>query len=282
MSNASTSMVLKIVILSLGLSALACGLPGATGSPSDVGSAVTSTPRSAPTSTSLQPGQPPTADSPSSVSGECSNTYYPVVEGATWSYAVTGGPDGPTSYTDTIGSIDGDSFVLTTTLGDITRTQRWSCTADGLVALDFGGGSATLAVSDVHMEFDTTDTTGVTLPAHISPGDTWSQTFTIEGTQDFTGDQSTDVTGDVKYDSTASRVETTTVPAGDFDALRVEATNSMDLTVKTSGMTVPMSVSGTLVNWYAPGVGYVRSVEKTNVFGVDVEITTELTSYNIP
>lgn len=282
MGRITPSVVSKIVILSLGLGALACGLPGAGGSPSDEGQPATAAPLSASTATSAAPAEPPTAVSSSSVSGDCSNTYYPVVEGATWTYAVTGGPDGPTSYTDTITSISGDTFILTTTIGDIERTQRWSCTADGLVALDFGGGSATLAVSDIQMVFDTTETTGVTLPAAISPGDTWSQTFTVKGTRSNASDQSADVTGDVEYDSTASQVETVNVPAGDFDALRMDATNSMDLTVQTSGLTVPLSVSGTLVNWYAPGVGNVRSIEKTNLFGVDVEITTELTSYNIP
>jgi hypothetical protein len=122
----------------------------------------------------------------------------------------------------------------------------------------------------------------VTLPSEISPGDTWSQTFTLEGTQNVTADQTSNVVGQVKYDSTAVSVESVTVPAGTFDALRVEGPNSMDLTVEMSGFTVPMTISGTLVRWYAPGVGYVKSVETSNVFDIDVEITTELASYSIP
>jgi hypothetical protein len=282
MAKANPSMVLKIVILSLGLSAMACGFPGVSVNPSGQSSAATNPPPSVPTATSVQPADLPTAKSPSSASGDCSNTYYPVVDGATWSYTVTGGPDGPVSYIDTISSVNGDSFILTTVIGDIERTQRWSCTADGLVALDFGGGSATLAVSDLQMVFDTTETTGVTLPADISPGDTWSQEFTIEGTEAIAGDQSASVAGQAKYDSTATGIEGVSVLGGSFDALRVEGTNSMDLNVQMSGFTVPMAVSGTLVRWYAPGVGYIRSVEKSDVLDTQLELTTELTSYAIP
>jgi hypothetical protein len=281
MSRAGPSVYITIVILSLGLSGVACGLPSIGGSQTDAGAGATEPPSTS-TSAPQPQSEPPTPASQSSASGACSNTYMPVAQGATWSYDVTGGSDGPTSYTDTISSVSADSFILTTTTGDIVRDQRWSCAADGLVALDFGGGTATLAVADTHMVFDTTESTGVTLPSEISPGDTWSQTFTLEGTQNVTADQTSNVVGQVKYDSTAVSVESVTVPAGTFDALRVEGPNSMDLTVEMSGFTVPMTISGTLVRWYAPGVGYVKSVETSNVFDIDVEITTELASYSIP
>jgi DUF3108-like len=281
MSEVRPSTYITIVILSLGLGAMACGLPSSGGGQTDAGVGATEPP-SSPTNGPQPQSAPPTAPSPSSASGACSNTYQPVVQGATWSYDVTGGTSGPTSYTDQISSVSGDSFILTTTTGDIVRDQRWSCTADGLVALDFGGGTATLAVADMSVVFDTTEATGVTLPSDISPGDTWSQTFTLEGTQNVTGDQAAKVTGTVKYDSTATGLESVTVPAGTFDTLRMEGPNSMDLSVEMSGFAVPMAITGTIVRWYAPGVGYVKSIETSNVFGTDVEITTELTSYNIP
>jgi hypothetical protein len=195
---------------------------------------------------------------------------------------VTGGPNGPTSYTDTISSVEGDSFVLTTTFEDITRTQRWSCGPDGLVALDFGGASAALALADLQADFNTTEATGITLPAAISQGDRWSQTFTLEGTQTLPGDQTADVTGQVQYDATASGLESATVSAGTFEALRVDSTSTMNITVQMSGITVPTTIVGTTVQWYAPNVGMVRSIEKSNIFGTEVEVTSELTGYSLP
>jgi hypothetical protein len=282
MSQASPSMYFKVMILSLGLSAVGCGLPSISGGQTDQDATVTGIPTSSPTATPIQSEEPPTAESPSATSGACSNTYLPVVQGATWSYDVTGGPNGTTSYTDTISALSGDSFTLTTSVQDLTRTQRWSCGADGLVALDFGGASATLAVANLQAEFDTTASTGVTLPADIAPGDTWSQTFTLEGSQTVSGDRPAKAEGQVEYDSTAAGLESVTVPAGTFEALRVDGTTSMDLTVHLSGFTVPMTISGTIVRWYAPGVGFIRSVEKSDVFGTELEVKTELTSYDIP
>ncbi len=282
MRKVSPSVYFKVMILSLGLSAMACGLPSISGGQTDQNSIATGVPQSSPSATPIQPEASSTVESLSATGGACSNAYLPVVQGATWSYDVTGGPNGTTSYTDTISAVSGDSFTLTTTLEDLTRTQRWSCGADGLVALDFGGASATLAVANLQTEFDTTESTGVTLPANVSPGDTWSQTFTLEGTQTITGDQTVQAEGKVKYELTAAGMESVTVPAGTFEALRVDGTTSMDLTVQMSGFTVPMTITGTIVRWYAPDVGYIQSVEQSNVFDTEVEVTTELASYDIP
>jgi hypothetical protein len=281
MKRLGLSVATKTMVLSLCLSAMACGLPGIGGGLSDRSSAVTETPPPSPSVTPLRPTEPTAADSPSSTSA-CSNAFFPVAQGATWSYDVTGGPNGTTSYVDTISVTGGDSFTLTTAFGDTTRTQRWSCTSNGLVALDFGGASATLAVADLHAVFDTAESSGVTLPAHISPGDTWSQTFTLEGTLAITGDQTTKASGQVRYDSTATGMESVRVPAGTFDALRIDGISSMEIGVEMGGFTVPMTISGTFVRWYAPGVGFVRSVEDSDVFDTQVKITTELTGYSIP
>ena len=219
---------------------------------------------------------------PSLASGECANTYFPVKQGATWSYEVTDGSSDTVNYADTISKLSVDGFVLTSEFDDVTRTQRWSCKTDGLLALDFGGGSATLAVADLQAVFDTTEVSGITLPQDIAPGDTWSQSFTIEGDQTLSGDQTAEVNGSVDYSSTAVEMERVTVPAGTFDALRVDSTTKMDITIKLSGFAVPTTIEGTIVRWYAPDIGYVRSVEASNVLGEEVEVTIELTGYEIP
>jgi len=282
MNRVSPLTIVKLVILSLGLSAMACGLPSIGAGQTNEGASATEVPQASPTKTPQQPVKAPTAESPSATSGDCANTYFPVVQGATWSYLVTGGPTGTTSYTDIISEVNGNSFILTTEFADLTRTQRWSCSADGLVALDYGGSSATLAVAGLQAVFDTTQVTGVTLPADISLGETWSQTFILEGTQTLSGDQTAKSEGDVKYDSTAAGMESVNVPAGTFEALRIDSTTTMEITVELSGFKVPTTIAGTIVRWYVPGVGYVRSVETSNMFDTEVEVTTELTDYSIP
>jgi hypothetical protein len=48
------------------------------------------------------------------------------------------------------------------------------------------------------------------------------------------------------------------------------------------GLEVPVKFNGTTITWYAPGVGYVRSVENGDFGGTAFSATTELQSYHIP
>src|SRR6185503_15452140 len=63
--------------------------------------------------------KPPATDIPSPAetsvgtpSGLCANPYYPVREGATWTYASTGGPTGGYDFTDRITAVTDDGFTL--------------------------------------------------------------------------------------------------------------------------------------------------------------------------
>src|SRR5215211_9555298 len=95
--------------------------------------------------------------------GLCTNVYYPVQPGATWTYKSTGGPAGEYSFTDTITSIREDGFTLSTQIGDMTRTQEWTCSAEGLTALQLGGAPAAMLNSqEIEMSLDVSNVTGVT------------------------------------------------------------------------------------------------------------------------
>src|SRR5215211_1728484 len=95
--------------------------------------------------------------------GLCTNVYYPVREGATWIYKSTGGPAGEYSFTDTITSIREDGFTLSTQIGDMARTQEWTCSAEGLTALQLGGAPAAMLNSqEIEMSLDVSNVTGVT------------------------------------------------------------------------------------------------------------------------
>src|SRR4030095_4054935 len=95
----------------------------------------------------------------------CANAYYPVRQGATWTYKSSGGPAGDYGFTDTITSVREDGFTLSTQIGDLTRTQEWTCKPEGLVALQLGGAPAAMLNSqNIQLNLDAKDSTGITFP----------------------------------------------------------------------------------------------------------------------
>jgi hypothetical protein len=101
------------------------------------------------------------------------------------------------------------------------------------------------------------------MPASVQVGDSWatdeeitaigfgvSETFTIH----------------TEYQ--AAGMETVTVPAGTFNALRI------DITISNSSQTLPVTIDGS--SWFVEGIGQVRNVAKNPSFDL------ELTSFSIP
>ena len=214
--------------------------------------------------------------------GECTNPYYPVLSGASWTYSGSGGPAGAYAFTDTISQVGADGFTLTTQFSELTRTQEWSCTPEGLVALQYGGGSGSIATTGSTATYDTTSVTGVTLPASIKPGDTWTQTYEIQGEQTLGDGQLGTSTGKIKSDFRAVGMESVSVSAGTFEALRIDTELLMELTVTVSGITVPTTITSSGSMWYAPGVGWVKSISSGTLMEQAYMDTIELTAYTLP
>ncbi len=61
-------------------------------------------------------------------------------QGASWTYTGEAGPRGSYTFTDQVTDLRSDGFTLTADFDGLRRVQEWSCTAQGLVALDFSGG----------------------------------------------------------------------------------------------------------------------------------------------
>lgn len=219
---------------------------------------------------------------PAAEGGLCVNAYYPIRQGATWTYRSTGGPAGEYSFTDTVTAVRGDGFTLSTQIGDLTRSQEWTCTAEGLAALQLGGApAAMLNAQNIQMNLDVTNGSGVTFPGQINAGDQWQQSL------DFTGNvtmmnEKADATGTAQMNFNAVGNESVTVPAGTFDALKVEADVTLNINASYQGITLPVTFSGDYTYWFAQGVGWVKAMGTGNVFGTSFSETTELQSYNIP
>jgi hypothetical protein len=212
----------------------------------------------------------------------CTNTYYPVRQGATWTYKSTGGPAGEYSFTDTITSTRVDSFTLSTQIGNITRTQEWTCTAEGLAAQQLGGAPAAMLNSqNIQMNLDVINATGVAFPSQINPGDQWSHTLEVAGNVTMMNEEA-QATGNAQMNFSALGNESVTVPAGTFDALKVEVDVTLNIDATYEGITLPVSFTGEYTYWFAPNVGWVKSTGTGNVLGTAFTDTTELQSYGIP
>lgn len=213
--------------------------------------------------------------------GLCTNLYYPVRQSATWTYKSTGGPAGEYSFTDTITSLREDGFTLSTQIGDLTRAQEWTCTAEGLSALQLGGAPAAMLNSqNIQLNLDVDNATGVTFPSQINPGDQWQQNLDVSGNVMALNEEA-EATGSVQMSFNAVGNESVTVPAGTFEALKVEVDVILNVNATFEGITLPVSFTGDYTYWFAPGVGWVKASGTGSVLGNSFTDTTELQSYNI-
>lgn len=267
-----------------GATAVPTPIPTAVPATTPIQVAVPATATVAPTATPVPTATavPPTATSkPEPAATACDNLYYPIIEGATWTYNESDPSFDPFSYTDVIAAVGAERFTLNTQFPNISRVQEWACGPDGLTGLEFSGGSAgSLTAAGETAQFQTTAVTGVTLPTSIAPGDEWAQSYEISGAQKLGEGQSATTQGTVTLAFTAVNLETVTTPAGSFQALRIDSKVQFDLTVTVGNITSPVSFTAVTSAWYAPGVGMVKSTSADDTLGGT--ITIELAAYNLP
>jgi hypothetical protein len=217
-------------------------------------------------------------DSSPVTSSACDNPLHPVAAGASWTYTLSGFSND--TFVRSIIAVDAAGFTDQDVFASgVTRTGEWKCDGGALIALSpNGGATASVQTTGLDSSFETTAHSGVTLPASVNAGDTWSQELTVEGAQDINGveAQSKNVTS---YSCTAGGVEPVTVPAGAFEAQRVDCQIHMAITVIMNGLEVPTAFDSTYTVWYAPGVGMVRTDSLVSGMG---DSTLELTAYSIP
>ncbi len=240
----------------------------------------------APTSTEAPQATEPSVSAgggmPVAGAGLCANAYYPVREGATWTYSSTGGPAGGRGFVDTVTSVREDGFTLTSKYGDLTRTQEWSCTPQGLVALQLGGAALSIFEPDtMQVKLDVSHVSGITFPNEIKPGDAWQHALDFSGKITMRGHE-TDAKGEAQSSFTAVGYETVTVPAGTFDALKIHVDTTFDLTSNFSGVSLPFTFTTPYDYWFVQGVGWVKASGKGTVDDDSFTETIELQSYNIP
>ena len=216
------------------------------------------------------------------VEGACANEYYPVVQGAAWTYESVGSPAGKYVFTDTVSAVQNDGFTLTSKYGDLIRTQEWGCQEQGLVALQLGGpATATLGSQDMDFTFDVKNVEGVTYPTSMLPGEEWMHALEFESKMNIANEPAAAI-GNAQTQFMAFGQESITVPAGTFQALRVQVDTNITFTIQVQGISVPVSFSGSYTYWFARGVGWVKAQGEGNITGTSFTETIELQDYRIP
>lgn len=214
-------------------------------------------------------GAAPSAQPPSGqASGDlCANPYLPAVEGATWTYTMSTDFEDITQV-DTITDVGDDAFLIETVQPELSYVTTWHCSADGLLWLQSDGGifSAVFQTGSGTSTVETLSYSGVSLPRNVQPGDTWTTTEEIHASG-----SGVDETFTISAEMNAVGMDTITVPAGSFEALRI------DLVMSNSSSVLPVTIEESY--WYAANVGVVKS---TGIVNTSLSFDLELDSYSIP
>jgi len=216
--------------------------------------------------------------------GGCTNAYYPLSSGATWSYASTGSITGDYTYTETLSGLSDTGFMTNDAFSiGATRTVTWSCDSGNLTSLATGSGNASVSSSSMTLTIDSVNATGYIIPADFTDGKIWSEDVTLNGTLVQGSDQKGTTVSENKVDCTTAGIDKVTVPAGTFDTVKITCHTNLDTTVtligKISGTTgKPITTVLDSTQWYAQGVGLVQMVNSGDL----VNETIQLTNYSIP
>jgi hypothetical protein len=204
---------------------------------------------------------------------DCDNAYLPTNEGSTWTYVSSSSLSSDTGgRTVTTTKVGPDSFFHDVQLlkPPLHYEVSWQCTLQGLV--EYGGGVLASLNASGKVKIDILSNTGVSLPSSINIGDAWSQTTEIRMTS-----ESLNGTGRWIGNFKAIGPEQVTVPAGTFQALRIDGTTKSESDPYPS---LNLTAEGS--SWYVPLVGLVKNAG--HIFGQTADYTYELdlASYKIP
>jgi len=212
-----------------------------------------------------------TIDTPTPAASLCDNQYFPNSVGDSWEYSGNNTATGTYTRTDTITNSDADAFSMESKLAGMTYSVEYTCTIAGLIAVNpiqqYLG--ALLTGPDAPVNVILISNSGISLPAKITPGDSWQQMAEWEASaKDFA------MNGRFVFNYTAAGYESITVPYGSFDALRVNAI----IRVEISSFRILAGTYET-ITWMVPNVGIIKSEGSSHVPGLDFADSLELTSY---
>ncbi|MCX7601811.1 MAG: hypothetical protein N2Z75_07705 [Meiothermus sp.] len=181
----------------------------------------------------------------------CSSAFYPTDPDLRWRYRNLNDNQ---VYTQTFTQAGVGALLEQRRFAARTETTQWTCTPQGLRTLPEGdlpipGGSVRL-----------TRLTGVIIPSSETwrVGGRWAYRYELRGRIAFF-----DLAGFLEVENRIVARETISVPAGRFEALRVEASFRGEFGI---------GFSGRATYWFAEGVGVVKQVSEGTFGGQSSEL----------
>jgi hypothetical protein len=181
----------------------------------------------------------------------CSSAFYPTDPDLRWRYRRLNDNQ---VYTQTFTHLGVDALIEQRRFANRTETTKWTCTPQGLRTLPEGdlpvpGGSVRL-----------TKLTGVVIPSNEAwrVGGHWTYRYELKGRVAFF-----ELVGFLEVENRIIARETISVPAGRFEALRVEAVFRGELGI---------GFGGRATYWFAEGVGVVKQISEGSFGGQSSEL----------
>ena len=211
---------------------------------------------------------PESAGLTTEASGTCAHPYFPARSDTAWTYDLyaNGNPAG--SYTLTFEDITDEGFTAKQSFdGELETEVRWLCGDDGLMTSVFANVSFAQLTN---FEYETLEREGVVmLPEEAwQVGASWSTRYLVNATATIEG-MTIDSQMDINLDHTLAAFEEVTVPAGTYEAARVDTTGSFRLTNP-----VEMEIDFPYSIWYVEGVGMVQVYGETESGSSRVELVS--------
>ena len=139
----------------------------------------------------------------------------------------------------------------------------------------------TLNAQGIALDLEINNVSGLTFPKEVAAGDQWQHNLDFYGQVEMSG-QSGDAQGTAVTRFTAIGAETVTVPAGTFEAMKIQVEPTLDINVGYGGFSLPVTVGGTYTYWFVQDIGWVKASGTGNFAGQSLSETIELQSYHIP
>jgi hypothetical protein len=181
-------------------------------------------------------------------SAACDHPYFPLKQGKTFVYEKSG-----IRVTQVVTRIDGNAFTFEAKTGpkgaEMTVTTTGGCSADGLT-LNLGASISSSKGTQIRILKHTGSDFGP--PAQMKVGGTWTSALIREMT---TGKVTMTISTKSTHKVVAS--EKVKVPAGEYDALKIET--ETETATKKAGSPKSEATRSKTTAWLVKGIGLVKS-----------------------
>jgi len=208
----------------------------------------------------------------------CYHPYFPIIEGASWTYDDTMDED----YTLRIEETGEDRFTMAQEMLDenVVFTAEWYCSENGILRSSFGQldliNQTTNEEETPEFQFETLEWEGQTLPAPelLEIGYKWTSFYKLSASLDIEAlSQSTEMK--VIVDHEIAGIEEVIVPAGTFsEAVRVDSDGVVLMSLVSEENSTPIgALNFNYSTWYVENLGMVKSTTEASGYTSGISLS---------